>query len=75
MKNKYFDSPENNFKARLELNQPILTNDNIEKIRNIEQTTKGRLKASTIDILLKFIEIDELREGIDRICFKAKSRY
>ena len=27
-----FDSPENNFKARLELNQPILTNDNIEEI-------------------------------------------
>ena len=50
-----FDSPENNFKARLELNQPILTNDDIEKIRNIEQTTKGRLKASTIDILLRIL--------------------
>ena len=48
-----FDSPEQNTNARLELKQPILTNKEISKIKNIENNTKGKLKASVIDILFK----------------------
>ena len=48
-----FDSPEQNTNARLELKQPILTNKEISKIKNIENNTKGKLKASVLDILFK----------------------
>ncbi|MCO6413100.1 MAG: glutamate synthase large subunit [Thiogranum sp.] len=35
---------------RLEVNQPILTNKDLERIRNIEKTTAGAFRTRTIDI-------------------------
>ena len=63
-----FDSPEQNTNARLELEQPILTNKEISKIKNIENNTKGKLKASVIDILFKNSTKEiELRDALERI--------
>ncbi len=70
-----FDSPEENFKPRLEIKQPMLTNRDIQKIKDIEEITKGKLKSSTIDILFKNSNKgNELRDGLERICFEAKSQ-
>ncbi len=70
-----FDSPEQNTNARLELDQPILTNKEISKIKNIENNTKGKLKASVIEILFKNSTKEiELRDALERICFEAKSQ-
>ena len=35
---------------RLEVHQPILTNKDLERIRNIEQTTQGAFRTKTLDI-------------------------
>ncbi len=35
---------------RLEVHQPILTNKDLERIRNIENTTKGAFRTKTLDI-------------------------
>ena len=35
---------------RLEVTQPILTNKDLERIRNIEKTTKGAFRTKTLDI-------------------------
>ncbi|MEA2080330.1 MAG: glutamate synthase central domain-containing protein, partial [Pseudomonadota bacterium] len=35
---------------RLEINQPILTNRDLERIRNIEKTTEGAFRTKTVDI-------------------------
>jgi glutamate synthase (NADPH/NADH) large chain len=35
---------------RLEISQPILTNKDLERIRNIEKTTEGAFRTKTIDI-------------------------
>jgi len=35
---------------RLEINQPILTNKDLERIRNIEKTTEGAFRTKTVDI-------------------------
>jgi glutamate synthase (NADPH/NADH) large chain len=69
-----FDTPEENIKTRLEINQPILTNLETEKIKDLEKLTKGKIKAATIDILFKNSNnANELKDGLERICFEAKS--
>ena len=69
-----FDTPEENTKARLEIKQPILNNNEIHKIKQLEQLTRGKIKAATIDILFKNSNnSNELRDGLERICFEAKS--
>ena len=69
-----FDTPEENTKARLEIKQPILTNYETQKIKQLEKLTRGKIKAATIDILFKNSDnSNELRDGLERICFEAKS--
>ena len=69
-----FSSPEENDCYRLELEQPILTNEELESIVDIKTSTQGKLKASMIDILFKNSDSgNELQDAIDRICYEAKS--
>ncbi len=69
-----FDTPEENMNSRLEIKQPILTNDETKTIKELEKLTKGKIKAATIDILFKNSNnSDELKDGLERICFEAKS--
>ena len=59
---------------RLELEEPILTNQELESVIDIKNSTKGKLKASVIDILFKNSDSgNELQDAIDRICYEAKS--
>ena len=69
-----FDTPEENTKARLEIKQPILTNNETQKIKQLEKFTRGKIKAATIDILFKNSDnSNELKDSLERICFEAKS--
>ena len=59
---------------RLELDQPILKNEEISSILSIDKLTNGKLKSSVIDILFKNSQKgNELEEGIEKICYEAKS--
>ena len=45
-----------------------------KKIKELEKLTKGKIKAATIDILFKNSDnANELKDGLERICFEAKS--
>ena len=69
-----FSTPDKNDCFRLELDQPILSNLELESIINIQNSTNGKLKSSRIDILFKNSDsADELKEGIENICYEAKS--
>ena len=71
-----FDSPENNFKARLELNQPILTNNDIEKIKNIEETTKGRLEQLQLIYFLRIlIKVMNSKKVLIEFVLKQSHKY
>ena len=73
-KTKYFSVPEQNKCYRLELDQPILKNEEISSILSIDKLTNGKLKSSVIDILFKNSQKgNELEEGIEKICYEAKS--
>ena len=70
-----FSLPNENSSLRLELNQPIIKNEEIQALISIEKNTKGRLKSSVIDILFKNSNKgNELQNGLDRICYEAKNQ-
>ena len=70
-----FSSPELNKCLRLELDQPIISNQEIEAIKNIGKATNKKLNSATIDILFKNSSNGfELKNGLDKICFEAKSQ-
>ena len=69
-----FSKPDVNNSFRLELSQPIIKNEEMLSLTSIEKNTNGRLKSSVIDILFKNSNKgEELKEGIDRICYEAKN--
>ena len=69
-----FSKPEdNNF--RLELSQPVIKNEEMISLTSIHENTNSRLKSSVIDILFKNSNKgNELKEGLDRICYEAKNQ-
>ena len=70
-----FSTPEQNNYLRLELDQPILSNDELQSIINLKELTDGKLKTSKVDILFKNSSSGkELQEGIDKICYEVKSQ-
>ena len=70
-----FSTPEQNTYLRLELDQPILSNDELQSIINLKELTDGKLKTSKVDILFKNSSSGkELQEGIDKICYEVKSQ-
>ena len=69
-----FSKPDENNSFRLELSNPIIQNDEMISLLSIEENTNGRLKSSVIDILFKNSNKgNELKDGLDRICYEAKS--
>ena len=70
-----FSTPDQNNYLRLELDQPILSNDELQSIINLKELTDGKLKTSKVDILFKNSNSgNELQEGIDKICYEVKSQ-
>ncbi|MBV9861365.1 MAG: glutamate synthase large subunit [Alphaproteobacteria bacterium] len=57
---------------RLEVSQPILTDTDLDKIRNIEHLIDGRFKTDTLDITWPAADGAEgLVTALDRICWEA----
>ncbi len=68
-----FSSPTENKNFRLEIDQPLLTNEEIEVVKNIEYHSKGKLRSGVVDILFKnSLKGNELNDGIENICHQAK---
>ncbi len=58
---------------RLEVTQPILTNKDLERIRNIEKNTNGAFKTTTIDICYPAGEgTAGMAPAVERICAAAE---
>src|ERR671919_2481883 len=59
---------------RLEVRQPILTNDDLEKIRSISEVGNGHFKSRFIDTTWPAEQgADGLRDKIDRLCARAEA--
>ncbi|MGH7095223.1 MAG: glutamate synthase central domain-containing protein, partial [Stellaceae bacterium] len=57
---------------RLEVAQPILTDGDLDKIRNIEHLIDGRFKTDTLDITWPVADgTDGIEHALDRICRQA----
>ena len=58
---------------RLEVNQPILTNTDIERIRHIEDHTGGAFRTRTLDICYPAEQgADGMQPALDRVCRQAE---
>jgi len=69
-----FSTPKTNNNFRLELNHPVLDNQEMNAILNIEKSSNGKLKSGVIEILFKnSSKGNELKDALDKICLKAKS--
>jgi len=66
-KNLLTESPEHC--RKIHLKQPILTNDELEKLRNIEHG----FKTKTISILFEAGSVENFHESLTRICKEAES--
>ena len=68
-----FSDPDENNNLRLELNQPILRNEDIEIINSLDEFTNKKLNTGRIDILFKNSNKGkELLIGLENICLQAK---
>ena len=71
----FLEKPEDNNSFRLELSQPVIKNEEMISLISIHENTNDRLKSSVIDILFKNSNKgNELKEGLDRICYEAKNQ-
>ena len=69
-----FSTPENNENYRLELEHPIIDNNEMAAVHCIEDSTGGKIKSGTIEILFKnSSKGEELTDALEKICLKAKS--
>jgi glutamate synthase (NADPH/NADH) large chain len=58
---------------RLEVNQPVLTNTDLERIRNIEDNTSGAFRTRTLDICYKAEQGAEgMGAAIEELCGSAE---
>ena len=56
---------------RLEVSQPILTNEDLEKIRSIHETLDGAFRTITLDATWEDMGEGSLRAALDRLCMEA----
>jgi len=56
---------------RLEVSQPILTNEDLEKIRSIHETLDGAFRTITLDATWQDKSERALRAALDRLCMEA----
>ncbi len=69
-----FDLEGSSHLKRLETRQPILTNDDLEKIRTISEVGDGHFKSRFIDTTWPAEHgADGLRDKIDRLCARAEA--
>ena len=73
-KTKYFFYTGSINYLRLELDQPILSNDELCSIVNLKISLNGKLKTSKVDILFKNSNSETNQKGIDKICYEVKSQ-
>ncbi len=58
---------------RLEICQPILSNENLERVKKLEQTTDGGFKTSTISILFPATAgPSDMQAAVERVCHEAE---
>ncbi len=58
---------------RLEVSQPVLTNEDLERIRNIEDTTKGAFRTKTLRITYPAVEGGEgMAAALEGLCHAAE---
>ena len=68
-----FSSPIKNKNFRLEIEQPILNNEEIKIIKNIGIHSNKNLSSGLVDILFKnSLNDDYLEKGIEKICLQTK---
>ena len=68
-----FSSPIKNKNFRLEIEQPILNNEEIKIIKNIGIHSNENLSSGLVDILFKnSLNDDYLEKGIEKICLQTK---
>jgi len=59
---------------RLEISQPILTNKDLERIRNIEKTTEGAFRTRTIDICYAAAQgAAGMEDALTSVCEQAET--
>lgn len=64
---------EGNSHMRLEMCQPILSNENLERVKMVEKTTNGKFKTSTVSILFPATDgPDGMQSAVERICHVAE---
>jgi len=58
---------------RLEVCQPVLTNEDLERVRNIEDNTSGAFRTKTLDITYPAEEgADGMAQALDELCLQAE---
>ena len=68
-----FSSPDQNNNFRLEIDQPIITNEQLKVIKNISLHSNNKLSSGVVDILFKnSLKGNELKDGLDNICLHVK---
>ena len=68
-----FSEPVDNTNSRLEIEQPLLTNQEINVVKNISEYSDNKLQSGIVDILFKNSQnADELKDGIDNLCLHVK---
>ncbi|MGD8913248.1 MAG: glutamate synthase large subunit [Candidatus Thiodiazotropha sp.] len=60
---------------RLEVSQPVLTNEDLERIRHIEDNTGGAFKTKTLDIVYPVINgVEGMKPALTSLCEKAEQK-
>ncbi|MES9991852.1 MAG: glutamate synthase large subunit [Candidatus Thiodiazotropha sp.] len=60
---------------RLEVSQPVLTNEDLERIRHIEDNTGGAFRTKTLDIVYPSMSgVDGLKPALTELCEQAEQK-
>ncbi|MET0070880.1 MAG: glutamate synthase large subunit [Candidatus Thiodiazotropha sp.] len=60
---------------RLEVSQPVLTNEDLERIRHIEDNTGGAFRTKTLDIIYPSMSgVDGMKPALTRLCELAEQK-
>ncbi|MBT2969226.1 MAG: glutamate synthase large subunit [gamma proteobacterium symbiont of Ctena orbiculata] len=60
---------------RLEVSQPVLTNEDLERIRHIEDNTGGAFRTNTLEIIYPSMSgVDGLKPALTRLCEQAEQK-
>ncbi|MES9924381.1 MAG: glutamate synthase large subunit [Candidatus Thiodiazotropha endolucinida] len=58
---------------RLEVSQPVLTNEDLERIRHIEDNTGGAFRTKTLDIVYPSMSgVEGMKQALTRLCEMAE---